>query len=201
MSKAPVLDSVLPDHKMGLQPGLDEFFPWYAETPRPWTVSINVRIMAARKLAGGNGLLAPEQANVITHVKGVASKGVRLGNWLTARQAQALLNAPDATTNKGLGTAPSSPCYSAAGCGVPRSPSMPGQRQQVSPTAPCSAPSIVAAQSGIPPCARRWCASSSGRTRRLPASLESHPTIVVGRARNCAGRRGGEFEQPTDAQK
>ena len=27
---------------------------------------------------------------------------MRLGNWLTARQAQALLNAPDATTNKGL---------------------------------------------------------------------------------------------------
>ena len=35
-------------------------------------------------------------------MKGVASKGVRLGNWLTAKQAQALLNAPDATTNKGL---------------------------------------------------------------------------------------------------
>jgi integrase len=47
-------------------------------------------------------LLAPELANGITRVKGVASKGVRLGNWLTARQAQALLNAPDTTTNKGL---------------------------------------------------------------------------------------------------
>jgi integrase len=35
-------------------------------------------------------------------VKGVTSKGVRLGNWLTAKQAQALLNAPNATTNKGL---------------------------------------------------------------------------------------------------
>jgi len=30
------------------------------------------------------------------------SKGVRLGNWLTARQARALRNPPDATTNKGL---------------------------------------------------------------------------------------------------
>jgi integrase len=30
------------------------------------------------------------------------SKDVRLGNWLTAKQAQALLNAPDATTIKGL---------------------------------------------------------------------------------------------------
>jgi site-specific recombinase XerD len=27
---------------------------------------------------------------------------VRLGNWLTPRQTQALLNAPDATTQKGL---------------------------------------------------------------------------------------------------
>jgi site-specific recombinase XerD len=64
-----------------------------------------VRITAVRKLAveaADNGLLAPELANGITRVKGVASKGVRLGNWLTARQSQALLNAPDATTNKGL---------------------------------------------------------------------------------------------------
>jgi hypothetical protein len=30
-------------------------------------------------------------------MEGVASKGVRLGNWLTAKQAQALLNGPDAT--------------------------------------------------------------------------------------------------------
>ncbi len=46
-------------------------------------VSINVRITAVRKLAveaADNGLLAPELANGITRVKGVASKGVRLGN-------------------------------------------------------------------------------------------------------------------------
>jgi site-specific recombinase XerD len=47
-------------------------------------------------------LLAPELANGITRVKGVASKGVRLGNWLTVRQAQTLLNTPDTTTTKGL---------------------------------------------------------------------------------------------------
>jgi integrase len=41
-------------------------------------------------------------ASGITRVKGVASKGVRLGNWLSVRQAQTLLNAPDATTTKGL---------------------------------------------------------------------------------------------------
>ena len=68
-------------------------------------VSINVRITAVRKLAveaADNGLLAPELAAGITRVKGVASKGVRMGNWLSVRQAQTLLNTPDITTAKGL---------------------------------------------------------------------------------------------------
>ena len=65
----------------------------------------NVRITTARKLAveaADNGLLAPELANGITRVKGVASKGIRLGNWLSVKQAQTLLNTPDVTTTKGL---------------------------------------------------------------------------------------------------
>ena len=104
--------------------GLDEFFEWYGREPRPgftkatvcaWrvalearalgAVSINVRITAVRKLAveaADNGLLAPELAGGIARVKGVASKGVRLGNWLSVQQAQKLLNAPDVTTTKGL---------------------------------------------------------------------------------------------------
>ena len=120
-----VLDSVSsPITKRVYNLGLDEFFAWYGEEPRPgftkatvsaWrvalearglgAVSINVRITAVRKLAveaADNGLLAPELASGITRVKGVASKGVRLGNWLTVRQAQTLLNTPDATTTKGL---------------------------------------------------------------------------------------------------
>src|SRR5215471_9693932 len=123
--KALVLDSVSsPITKRVYNLGLDEFFAWYGQEPRrgftkatvaAWrvalearglgAVSINVRITAVRKLAleaADNSLLAPELANGITRVKGVASKGVRLGNWLTAKQAQSLLNAPDATTNKGL---------------------------------------------------------------------------------------------------
>jgi site-specific recombinase XerD len=123
--KALVLDSVSsPITRRVYNLALDEFFAWYEQEPRPgftkatvsaWrvalearglgAVSINVRITAVRKLAieaADNGLLAPELAGGITRVKGVASKGVRLGNWLTARQAQALLNAPDATTIKGL---------------------------------------------------------------------------------------------------
>jgi site-specific recombinase XerD len=68
-------------------------------------ISINVRITAVRKLAveaADNGLLAPEIAAGITRIKGVASKEIRLGNWLSVKQAQALLNAADATTTKGL---------------------------------------------------------------------------------------------------
>jgi integrase len=123
--KALVLDSVSsPITKRVYNLGLDEFFTWYGQEPRAgftkatvsaWrvalearglgAVSINVRITAVRKLAveaADNGLLAPELANGITRVKGVASKGVRLGNWLSLKQAQALLNAPDITTTKGL---------------------------------------------------------------------------------------------------
>jgi len=123
--KALVLDSVSsPITRRVYNLGLDEFIAWYALEPRPgftkatvcsWrvalearglgTVSINVRITAVRKLAveaADNGLLAPELANGIARVKGVASKGIRLGNWLSVQQAQKLLNAPDATTLKGL---------------------------------------------------------------------------------------------------
>src|SRR5579871_5697645 len=112
--KALVLDSVSsPITKRVYNLGLDEFFAWYTQEPRAgftkatvaaWrvtlvarglgAVSINVRITAVRKLAveaADNGLLAPELANGITRVKGVPSKGVRLGNWLTVKQAQTLL--------------------------------------------------------------------------------------------------------------
>jgi site-specific recombinase XerD len=52
--------------------------------------------------ATDNGLLAPELAAGIQRVKSAKSTGVRAGNWLSLRQAQALLNAPDITTLKGL---------------------------------------------------------------------------------------------------
>src|SRR6266487_4249658 len=123
--KALVLDSVSsPITRRVYNLGLDEFFAWYGQEPRPgftkatvaaWrvalearglgAVSINVRITAVRKLAAeaaDNGLLAPELANGIVRVKGVASKGIRLGNWLSVAQAQKLLNTPDVTTTKGL---------------------------------------------------------------------------------------------------
>ena len=60
---------------------------------------------AIRKLAAeaaDNGLLAPELAAGIARVKSAKTQGIRNGNWLSLRQAQALLGAPDSTTTKGL---------------------------------------------------------------------------------------------------
>jgi len=93
--KTLVLDSVSsPITRRVYNLGLDEFFAWYSQEPRPgftkatvcaWrvalearglgAVSINVRITAVRKLAveaADNGLLAPELVNGIIRVKGVA---------------------------------------------------------------------------------------------------------------------------------
>src|ERR1035438_68680 len=123
--KSLVLDSVSsPITKRVYNMALDEFFGWYAQEPRPgftkatvsaWRVSLEerglgsssiiVRMSAIRKLAveaTDNGLLAPELAAGIQRVKSAKSIGVRAGNWLSLKQAQALLNAPDITTTKGL---------------------------------------------------------------------------------------------------
>jgi len=123
--KALVLDSISsPITRRVYNLGLDEFIAWYGLEPRlgftkatvsAWrvtlearglgSVSINVRITAVRKLAveaADNGLLAPELAAGIARVKGAKSKGVRVGNWLSIRQAQTLLNAADVSTEKGL---------------------------------------------------------------------------------------------------
>ncbi len=114
--KSLVLDSVSsPITKRVYNMALDEFFGWYAQEPRPgfskatvsaWRVSLEVRklgsssiivrMSAIRKLAmeaSDNGLLAPEMAAGIQRVKSAKSKGVRMGNWLSLRQAQALLSA------------------------------------------------------------------------------------------------------------
>jgi site-specific recombinase XerD len=123
--KALVLDSVSsPITRRVYNLGLDEFIAWFTLEPRAgftkatvsaWrvslelrglgSVSINVRITAVRKLAveaADNGLLAPELASGIARIKGVRSQGVRVGNWLSLRQAQTLLNTPDVRTKKGL---------------------------------------------------------------------------------------------------
>src|SRR5579871_4207745 len=123
--KSLVLDSVSsPITKRVYNLALDEFFGWYSQEPRPgftkatvsaWRVSLEerglgsssiiVRMSAIRKLAVeamDNGLLAPELAAGIQRVKSAKSIGVRMGNWLSQKQAQALLNTPDISTLKGL---------------------------------------------------------------------------------------------------
>jgi site-specific recombinase XerD len=123
--KALVLDSVSsPVTRRVYNMALDEFMVWFRLEPRPgfskatvsaWRASLEarklgsssiiIRMSAIRKLAGeavDNGLLAPELAAGISRVKSVKSVGIRTGNWLSLRQAQALLGAPDATTMKGL---------------------------------------------------------------------------------------------------
>ena len=123
--KALVLDSVSsPITKRVYNMALDEFMVWFRQEPRPgftkatvsaWRASLDarglgsssiiIRMSAIRKLAGeaaDNGLIAPELAAGIARVKSVKSTGIRVGNWLSLRQAQALLSAPDIATLKGL---------------------------------------------------------------------------------------------------
>src|SRR3984893_1226782 len=125
MLKALVLDSVSsPITRRVYNMALDEFICWYKQAPRPgftkatvsaWRASLEarslgsssiiIRISAIRKLAveaTDNGLLAPQPAAEISRVKSVKSIGVRVGNWLSLRQAQTLLSAPDIATVKGL---------------------------------------------------------------------------------------------------
>lgn len=123
--KTLVLDSVSsPITKRVYNMALNEFMAWFQQAPRPgftkatvsaWRVSLEerrlgsssiiIRMSAIRKLAAeaaDNGLLAPELAQGISRVKSVKSTGIRVGNWLSQRQAQALLSAPDITAVAGL---------------------------------------------------------------------------------------------------
>jgi site-specific recombinase XerD len=123
-SKAAVLNSLTSlDAKRGYRHAIDEFVDGYCSEPRlalnrivvlryrshlesrqlaPGTV--NLRLAAVRRLAyeaADCGLLSADLAAGIRRVKGVKKLGVRLGNWLTAEQGQALLQAPDHQRLKG----------------------------------------------------------------------------------------------------
>src|SRR6202166_3345105 len=123
--KTLVLDSVSsPITKRVYNMALEEFLAWFQQAPRPgftkatvsaWRVSLEdrrlgsssiiIRMSAICKLAAeaaDNGLLAPELAAGISRVKSAKTQGIRSGNWLSQRQAQALLSAPDITTLRGL---------------------------------------------------------------------------------------------------
>src|SRR6266487_4813489 len=102
---------------------IDEFIGWYCSEPRlafnrPVVLryriyleqknlassTINVRLAAVRRLAyeaADTGLLSPELAAGIRRVKGAKRLGVQIGNWLTAEQSRAVIQAPDVQTLKG----------------------------------------------------------------------------------------------------
>src|SRR5713101_4835810 len=123
-AKAAVLNSLTSlDAQRGYRHAIDEFVDWYCSEPRlalnrivvlryrshlesrqlaPGTV--NLRLGAVRRLAyeaADCGLLSADLAAGIRRVKGVKKLGVRLGNWLTAEQGQALWQAPDRERLKG----------------------------------------------------------------------------------------------------
>src|SRR6516164_1532566 len=124
VAKSAVLNSLsCPDAQRGYRHAIDEFVDWYCSEPRlsfsktvvlryrmhletrnlaPGT--INLRLGAVRRLAyeaADCGLLSADLAAGIRRVKGVKKLGVRLGNWLTAEQGQALWQAPDRQRLKG----------------------------------------------------------------------------------------------------
>src|SRR5216110_2120690 len=112
-AKAAVLNSLTSlDAQRGYRHAIDEFVDWYCSEPRlafnrivvlryrshlesrqlaPGT--INLRLGAVRRLA--------YEAAGIRRVKGVKKLGIRLGNWLTAEQRNALWQAPDRQRLKG----------------------------------------------------------------------------------------------------
>lgn len=110
--------------KRAYERGLTDFMAWHRETGQHGlnkaTVqahvtalresgvsasSINQRLTAIRKLAleaADNGLIDDSAAKAISRVEGVRKEGKRLGNWLSQKQAQQLLELPDTSTIKGL---------------------------------------------------------------------------------------------------
>jgi site-specific recombinase XerD len=65
--------------------------------------TVNQRLSAIRRLAqeaADNGMIDASQAVAIARVRGVKTAGVRAGDWLTAEEAQATLEAPNGTTSK-----------------------------------------------------------------------------------------------------
>lgn len=120
-----VIDGLTSEHsRRAYARALHDFLAWHDQQGRPrltkalvqryaselraqgiGAASVNQRLSAIRKLAqeaADNGALSPALANGIKAVKGVRQAGQRAGNWLTRDQAQRLLDAPDATTLKGL---------------------------------------------------------------------------------------------------
>lgn len=123
-AKATVLSTLSsPDSQRSYRFAIDDFIGWYCSEPRLGfnkaavlgyrlqlearhlaSSTINLRLAAVRRLAyeaADTGLMSPESAAGIRRVKGARQLGVRLGNWLTAEEAKALLDASDIGTIRG----------------------------------------------------------------------------------------------------
>ena len=124
LAKAAVLNTLTAESaQRSYEHAITEFVDWYCSEPRlafnrvvvlryrmhleqrQYAAStINLRLAAVRRLAyeaADSGLLSPELAAGIRRVKGVRRLGVRIGNWLTAKQASALLESPPSGTLRG----------------------------------------------------------------------------------------------------
>lgn len=120
-----VLDTVGSEHtRRAYDRALSDFLGWYIETGQVLlnrasvmayvahmkatgvpVSAVNQRLSAIRKLAkeaAANDLLPHHTASGIVDVKGTRQDGQRIGNWLSGQQAQAMLDAPDLGTLKGL---------------------------------------------------------------------------------------------------
>ena len=120
-----VLDTVDSPHtRRAYARALRDFITWYTETEQAQLnkaivqrytsvlaehglspININQRLSAIRKLAqeaADNGVIPEQVAIGIDKVKGVRQQGHKVGNWLTLKEAQFLLNLPDRNKLKGL---------------------------------------------------------------------------------------------------
>ena len=121
--KCLVLDSVASPHsRRAYDRALTDFIGWHVPQLKPFnkaavqsyarhledsglsSSTINVRLTAVRRLAAeaaDNGLMDSALALGIGRVKGARQATVRTGNWLTAEQAESLINAPNQLKLKG----------------------------------------------------------------------------------------------------
>ena len=123
-SKTAVLNMLASAHsRRSYKHAIERFIAWYCSEPRLGfnrsvvvryrsfleglslsAATINLHLSAIRRLAdeaAESGWLSAELAIGIRRVKGVKRLGRRIGNWLTADQAQELLNAVSQGTQRG----------------------------------------------------------------------------------------------------
>ena len=123
-AKAAVLSTLSsPNAQRCYRFAMNDFIGWYCSEPRLAlnkaavlayrleleslhlaSSTINLRLAAVRRLAyeaADAGLMSPESAAGIRRVNGARQLGVRLGNWLNADEAKALLGVADVGTIRG----------------------------------------------------------------------------------------------------